>query len=48
MDPLMKGGGRITKPMGKVELFMETEIFMKVSGKTIKLMGMGYTRNKME
>ena len=38
MDPCTKAGGKITKPMAKVDSFMQMEMSTMASGKTIRLM----------
>jgi hypothetical protein len=43
MDPSMMAGGRTTKPMAKVDLFMRMEMSTMVPGLTIKLMDLGIT-----
>jgi hypothetical protein len=42
MAPFMKANGKIIGLMGKEGLSMLTVIFLKVSGKTIKQMDMGF------
>lgn len=43
MDQCMKVGGKITKQMEKVDLFMLTETFMMDIGKMIRLMVKEFT-----
>ena len=38
----MKDGGKTTKQMEKVDLFMQMEIFMMDTGRTIKLMALEF------
>lgn len=48
MGPFMKDGGKRTKLMARVELFMQTEILTKVSGKITKIMVSEFTAMLMD